>query len=52
MSSGLVGSYINPLIILNAIKYQKAEIIELHFDLEGSGWEEKKETTIAGYLLM
>ena len=33
---------VNPLIILNAIKYQKAEIIELHFDLEGSGWEEKE----------
>lgn len=33
---------VNPLIIYNAIKYQKAEIIELHFDLEGLGWEEKE----------
>ena len=32
----------NPLIIYNAIKYQKADIIELHFDLEGYGWEEKE----------
>ena len=31
----------NPLIIYNVIKYQKADIIELHFDLEGYGWEEK-----------
>ncbi len=33
---------VNSLIILNAIKYQNAEIIELHFDLDGSGWEEKE----------
>ena len=33
---------VNPLIILNAIKYQNAEIIELHFDLDGFGWEEKE----------
>ena len=31
-----------PLIIYDAIKHQKAEIIELHFDLEGYGWEEKE----------
>lgn len=33
---------VNPLIIYNAIKTQKADIIELHFDLEGYGWEEKE----------
>ena len=33
---------VNPLIIYDAIKLQKAEIIELHFDLEGHGWEEKE----------
>ena len=33
---------VNPLIIYNAIKYQKADIVELHFDLEGYGWEEKE----------
>jgi len=33
---------VNPLIIFNAIKLQKANIIELHFDLEGYGWEEKE----------
>jgi len=33
---------VNPLIVFNAIKYQNAEIVELHFDLEGQGWEEKE----------
>mgnify|MGYP003951913711 CR=1 FL=1 len=33
---------VNPLVVYNAIKYQKADLIELHFDLEGSGWEEKE----------
>ena len=33
---------VNPLIIYNAIKVQKAEFIELHFDLDGNGWEEKE----------
>tara|TARA_A100001015_G_scaffold315433_1_gene427241 strand:+ start:1115 stop:1975 length:861 start_codon:yes stop_codon:yes gene_type:complete len=33
---------VNPLIIYNVIKFQKADIIELHFDLEGHGWEEKE----------
>ena len=33
---------VNPIIIYNVIKSQKADIIELHFDLEGLGWEEKE----------
>ena len=33
---------VNPLIIFNAIKFQKSDIIELHFDLDGYGWEEKE----------
>ena len=33
---------VNPLIIFNAIKYQKADLIELHLDLDGRGWEEKE----------
>ena len=32
---------VNPLIIFNAIKYQKADLIELHLDLDGNGWEER-----------
>lgn len=33
---------VNPLIIYNVIKEQKADFIELHFDLDGLGWEEKE----------
>ena len=33
---------VNPLIIFNAIKYQKADLIELHLDLDGNGWEQKE----------
>ncbi len=33
---------VNPLIIYNVIKDQKADFIELHFDLDGLGWEEKE----------
>jgi sialic acid synthase SpsE len=33
---------VDPLVIFNAVRNQKAEIIELHFDLDGSGWEEKE----------
>ena len=40
---------VNPIIIYNVIKSQKADIIELHFDLEGLGWEEKEETIIVGF---
>ena len=33
---------VNPLIIFNVVKYQKADYVEMHFDLDGKGWEEKE----------
>lgn len=33
---------VNPLVIYNVIKKHKADLIELHFDLDGEGWEEKE----------
>ena len=33
---------VNPLIVYNAIKRHKADFVELHFDLDGLGWEEKE----------
>ena len=38
----MVRSYCKSNYNYNVIKSQKADIIELHFDLEGLGWEEKR----------
>ena len=32
----------NPLIIYKAISKYKAQIVELHFDIDGQGWEQKE----------
>tara|TARA_B100002051_G_scaffold116346_1_gene110701 strand:+ start:92 stop:946 length:855 start_codon:yes stop_codon:yes gene_type:complete len=33
---------VNPLIIYKAISKYKAQIVELHFDIDGQGWEQKE----------
>ena len=46
MSSGWSDHTVNPLIIFNEVKYQKADYVEMHFDLDGKGWEEKRELSL------